>query len=335
MNLFTSKVGSLLRMNTGQRVLQRSGHTPDVQLTLYEYEASPWCRLVREHLHLLNLTCLIKPTPRQTLLAEGAFDDRAAFRKESWDLYQEKRKAHTTEGNREAGDAEEQEIDRTYQFPMLLDHTVATSPPVLVTESGTIVSHLWQHYSESVVEDRPKVDLLLNSDGLPFFLRFPLLSAPSGLRPFPNCGLLQNHQSTFDGAKHEPLTLTNLEGCPVARLVREKLSSLCIPYYNVPGGEVGKVHLMDPNCDVVCHSGREAMEHLDQYVGQGEGTMGKGGGGGGGLFNLKSLWHRVPPEKNLGRVGGNFVVAASGAMRKGKEYFVHPSIGQCHTVGRE
>ena len=53
------------------------------------------------------------------------------------------------------------------------------------------------------------------------------------------------------------------------------------------------------------------------------------------LFNLKSLWHRVPPEKNLGRVGGNFVVAASGAMRKGKEYFVHPSIGQCHTVGRE
>ena len=47
----TSRGASLLRLGLAREPAPRvgGGAPPDHSLTLYEYEASPWCRLVREH----------------------------------------------------------------------------------------------------------------------------------------------------------------------------------------------------------------------------------------------------------------------------------------------
>jgi hypothetical protein len=41
--------------------MARLSATPAPDLVLYEYEASPWCRRVRETLGVLGLVALIKP----------------------------------------------------------------------------------------------------------------------------------------------------------------------------------------------------------------------------------------------------------------------------------
>ena len=247
----TSTLGSLLRLNTGRTVLQRSADDiPTVHLTLYEYEASPWCRLVREHLTLLGLPVLVKPCPRQTLLKEGAFDERSRYRKEAWNVYldaiaEEKQSLDESEVEKEKEKEKEKEVVYQYQFPILVDATTSSSSPKILFESSNIIHHLWENYSDTVIEDRPSVDIKLNSDGLPFFVRFPLLSGPSALRPFPHCGLLQLPSSFNDNEDmsedkgssnrlHQPLTLHGKEGDPMTRLVREKLCSLCISYYSIP-----------------------------------------------------------------------------------------------------
>ena len=54
---------------------------PNHDLTLYEFEGSPWCRLVREYATVLDLTLQIRPCPRQTLLyGEGSFTSESRFR---------------------------------------------------------------------------------------------------------------------------------------------------------------------------------------------------------------------------------------------------------------
>ena len=47
------------------------------ELILYEYEASPYCRRVRETLCVLGLRALILPCPRETLRLEGAYGSLA------------------------------------------------------------------------------------------------------------------------------------------------------------------------------------------------------------------------------------------------------------------
>ena len=329
-DLLTSTVGSKLRFNTGQHILTRSSTIPKTNLTLYEYEASPWCRLVREHLNLLGLPVLIKPTPRQTLLTEGAFDKQSKYRHEAWTLIQQNQQFKENRG--------------IFQFPLLLDNT-ETNENKLIYESSSIISHLWTHYSENVIENRPSNDSLLNSNGLPFFLRFPLLSAPSVLRPFPHCGLFQL-PSTFNQNKtHRPLVLKALEGCPQARLIREKLSSMCIVYYNVPCGKVGAFQLIDSNktnitstsimnsktekedeetkyekAGVLCTTLDSVFKHLDTEYSSTSSSSSL-------TSTLKLYGNKMNEEDNLGRSGW-FGDAARNAMTKGTDYFVHPDIGQ-------
>jgi len=109
-------------------------------------------------LQLLGLPVLIKPCPRQTLFKEGAFDTNAVFRKEAWEIYEQENQN------------DEKEMKMTYQFPLLVDETSSSSSPEIVSESSTIIRHLWEKYSDNVIEERPSVDLKLNSNGLPFFV---------------------------------------------------------------------------------------------------------------------------------------------------------------------
>ena len=79
----TLRLAHASRFAVGSVLAKRRGQTaPSPELILYEYEASPWCRRVRETLCVLGLRALIKPTPRETLRLEGAFSPAARHKAE-------------------------------------------------------------------------------------------------------------------------------------------------------------------------------------------------------------------------------------------------------------
>ena len=207
-----------LRSGRGGTALPRTAPPPTPQLVLYEYEASPWCRLVREHTTHLGLSVTVKPAPRETLLAEGAFSKASRYRGEAlgW--------LHASDGvvQEDGGFGSD-----GLQFPILVDATGASTngaldgaapgvAPVVLSESKAIISHLWRKYGDGVV--RPPMDKILSGERLPFVVRFASLAGPSGMRPFPSCGLLRT-PSAFDPATHRPLELYQAEHCLCARAV--------------------------------------------------------------------------------------------------------------------
>ena len=120
-------------------------------LTLYDYEASPYCRRVRQSLSDLELRCAIRPCPRSTLFQEGVVDSshrplisllywnynvirslgmrlissNCRFRSEAQALY------------------EAQGLGRL-RFPLLVDRSQGKEE--VIHESKAIVSYLWKHY---------------------------------------------------------------------------------------------------------------------------------------------------------------------------------------------
>lgn len=287
----TSKVASLSRLGLARGPTSRVRAAPAHDLTLYEYEASPWCRLVREHLTHLGLSVKIKPTPRQTLRAEGAFSEASRFRGEALAWVQDCGGSGLADG---------------LQFPILVDATDRRCAPVVLTESKTIISHLWANFGDGV--DRPRIDEVLSGERIPFVLRFASLAGPSGLRPFPSCGLMRT-PSAFDTSAHEPLELHQAEHCPESRLIREKLSTMEIPcvYRNV--STVTPV-LTDPNCSTPGNSERmcgsvAALTHIDKKYGLGQPAV--------------SILSPVP-SPNLGRCGDFFTGARRAREVGGSEF---------------
>lgn len=98
---------SLVRFPLGYRV-SGLGPRPETRLELYEYEGCPFCRKVREAISMLDLTVLVRPTPK----------GGERFR---------------PEGTLLGGKA---------QFPLLVDPNVS----VVLYESDDIVHHLYAHY---------------------------------------------------------------------------------------------------------------------------------------------------------------------------------------------
>ena len=343
-DLLTSRAASLLRLGLARRPAARlAPPPPSHDLTLYEYEASPWCRLVREHTTHLGLSVTVKPAPRETLLAEGAFSKASRYRGEAlgW--------LHASDGvvQEDGGFGSD-----GLQFPILVDATGASTngaldgaapgvAPVVLSESKAIISHLWRKYGDGVV--RPPMDKILSGERLPFVVRFASLAGPSGMRPFPSCGLLRT-PSAFDSATHRPLELYQAEHCPESRLVREKLSSMeiaCV-YHNERvrfrasggsshngssgGGADGSNSnndvtpvLLDPNClmtlggervgEEFCGSAA-ALSHIDAMYGTG--------------LPAASLQSPVP-SPNLGR-DGHFFAGAQRAMEAGGSGFLPPEL---------
>ena len=56
----TSRLASLIRLRNGGALAVRSGPAPTPRLVLYEYEASPYCRRVREALCVLGLAVEVR-----------------------------------------------------------------------------------------------------------------------------------------------------------------------------------------------------------------------------------------------------------------------------------
>ncbi len=295
MDTLTSRAAALARLGLARRPADgapSAAAVADTHLTLYEYEASPWCRLVREHLTHLGLPVLVLPCPRETLRAEGAFSARSRYRGEALRWAQ--------------GDSDE---PAQLQFPLLLDATQDAERPRVVVESKHIVSHLWREYGRGV--SRPRMDAWLSGDRLPFLLRFASLAAPSGLRPFGHCGLLRM-PSSFDPATMRPLELHQAEQCPESRLVRECLSSLEVPsVYRVRdslrGGADATPTLVDWNRPDVgaIHGSADALEYLEEAY----------------KIGAPLPLHAPVPTPNLGR-GGSFFTGARRAMEIGSTGFL-------------
>lgn len=60
----SSGLASLARLGTGMSVVPL-GPRPEQPLVLYEFEACPFCRKVREALSVLDLSCHVRPCPKQ------------------------------------------------------------------------------------------------------------------------------------------------------------------------------------------------------------------------------------------------------------------------------
>ncbi|VEU38883.1 unnamed protein product [Pseudo-nitzschia multistriata] len=240
LDLLASRVAShVLRYNVAQAAAKRiplasasaSASTsqpppPRHELILYDFEGSPWCRLVREYATILDLTLHIRPCPRETLLfGEGAFSAKSRFRPEAMEWFKSRcyrcsRETDLCSANSEAiiqstiEEDEEEEVDNrdNLTFPLLVDRTNAKISTeenskfsdhgvVVLTESYDILCHLWKHYGASVVQSEPcgggsgnsrrRPDQTVNSSSVPFPIRFLSLAGPSYLRPWPRCGLMR------------------------------------------------------------------------------------------------------------------------------------------------
>ena len=109
------------------RCLSRSGAaSPRPVLTLYDFEASPFCRRVREHLNLLDLEHHVRPCPRSSFFREGVvLEGQHVWRHDAVELVG---------------------ADAPLRFPLLRDEDLG----VTVQGSDAIVQHVWEHYGGTV-----------------------------------------------------------------------------------------------------------------------------------------------------------------------------------------
>ena len=89
---FLGKLNSSIRLYNGAVGVKRPvGSLPSPTLELYEYEASPWCKKVRECINILGLKVKVKPCPRETFRVEGGYSEVSVNRKELAEKYGKER----------------------------------------------------------------------------------------------------------------------------------------------------------------------------------------------------------------------------------------------------
>jgi glutathione S-transferase len=326
LDIVSSRLASKLRLDAARAAAPRSSPPPSHHLILYEYEASPWCRLVREQLTILDLDAHIRPCPRQTLLSEGAFSASSRFRPEAMNHYLKDYSYNNSTDD--------------LTFPLLVDQTTSTDndddDPVVICQSYEILHHLWENYGKSVLpsstsdETRRRPDQRVNAAHIPFPIRFLSLAGPSYLRPFPTCGLLQTPSTMYDDGSSSLLTLYQAEGCPESRLVREVLCTLELPYKSVSTGKgtTSTPFLFDDDKDdtelpvlvvedtmTTLQGAKACTDYLwERYWDPKLNTNNKS--------SLPS-WFDPVPTPNLGRAG-SFSVGAYTAFLKGSRALVPP-----------
>ncbi|MCL4686204.1 glutathione S-transferase N-terminal domain-containing protein [Myxococcota bacterium] len=226
LDLTTSFAASGARLFAGLRV-EALGPRPERPLELYEFEACPYCRKVREALTALDLDAEIRPCP--------------------------KRGARFRPFVREHGGKE--------QFPYLVDPNTGKA----LYESAEIVRYLFATYGTGAPP-------LLYAVGPLVDLGAMLASA---LRPG------RGAHAEPSRAPRQPLELWSFEASPFCRIVREKLSTLELPYrlHNLgkssPGrpaferraGRIQVPFLVDPNTNVEMFESSDIVHYLDATYG--------------------------------------------------------------------
>ncbi|KAL8136533.1 hypothetical protein V2J09_002534 [Rumex salicifolius] len=174
----TSSISSLARFPWGSKSLPDNSISRYVPLQLYEFEACPFCRRVREALTELDLSVEVYPCPK------GSLRHREVVRRS---------------GGKE-------------QFPYLMDPNTGVS----MYESDQIVKYLFSQYGKGRQPSTGLLESTLFTGWMPTILR-----AGRGM-------------TLWENAKRESppqkLKLFSYENNPYARIVREALCELEIPY---------------------------------------------------------------------------------------------------------
>ncbi|KAL6845790.1 hypothetical protein ACP4OV_024365 [Aristida adscensionis] len=226
----TSSLSSLARLPWGSSVATNSRNNIDSAtatptLQLYEFEACPFCRRVREALTELDLSAEVYPCPK------GSLRHRDVVKK----------------------------IGGKQQFPLLVD----VSTGVTMYESGDIVKYLFSQYGQGRSPSFGILESTLFTGWVPTLLR-----AGRGMTLWSQAGAVPS----------EKLELFSYENNAYARIVREALCELELPYVlqNVGEGSkkmdllVGKSgskqvpYLIDPNTGFQSGDHKKILPYLFQ-----------------------------------------------------------------------
>ncbi|GAB5380217.1 MAG: glutathione S-transferase N-terminal domain-containing protein [Aliiglaciecola sp.] len=247
LNFASSMLGTILRTGTGISVTPAK-IKPEKLLKLYEFEACPYCRLVREALTELDLDAEIYPCPK------GGERYRPYVK----------------------------ELGGKAQFPFLVDPNNDTK----MYESFDIIKYLFETYGQRSVPLKWQLQ--------------PIHTFSSSLVSTARIGVGKNKKPST--APEQLLELYSFESSPFARLVRDTLCELEIPYilrncgrtelgewlippvrdmlnihpqsklYNrialqEKTGRMSIPYLIDPNNDVAMFEAAEIVEYLQSAYG--------------------------------------------------------------------
>ena len=192
-DLASSTLLSVARLNAGGTVTQLPARRPGKHsIVLYEYEACPFCRRVREALSALDLDYTVRPCPRVTFSSYGVLDG-SRFRPAA----------------KEAGGRA--------MFPLLVD----SANDKVLYESGDIVKYLFETYGGLASHDvEAKLPLAQRR------LKGPVEVLPVVLR----CRAVNGALRMPSRAPPRRLRLTAYEAEPRWRIVREALCCLELEY---------------------------------------------------------------------------------------------------------
>jgi anaphase-promoting complex subunit 7 len=202
----TSGFASIARLPFGSKVdeaciARPAGAVPKEPIILYEFEACPFCRRVREALSQLDLTVEVRPCPKDAV-------------------------KHRTEVEAMGG---------KLTFPFLVDPNTEAGEGGLY-ESEDICRYLYATYGNGAEFPEGIISTTVLTGWMPTLLR-----AGRGMTRYANA-------TTHGGAADlKPLTLFNYEGNQFARLAREALCELELPYtlFNCGKGSPKRATLTD------------------------------------------------------------------------------------------
>ena len=202
----TSGFASIARLPFGSKVdeaciARPAGAVPKQPIILYEFEACPFCRRVREALSQLDLTVEVRPCPKDAV-------------------------KHRTEVEAMGG---------KLTFPFLVDPNTEAGEGGLY-ESEDICRYLYATYGNGAEFPEGIISTTVLTGWMPTLLR-----AGRGMTRYANA---TTHAAAAD---LKPLTLYNYEGNQFARLAREALCELELPYtlFNCGKGSPKRATLTD------------------------------------------------------------------------------------------
>ena len=219
----TSGFASISRLPFGVTVqpecaARPAERSPKKPIVLYEFEACPFCRRVRETATQLDLELVVKPCPKEA----------STHRDEAFRL----------------GNAKN-------TFPFLLDENTNTA----MSESEDICKYLWREYGEGTAFPEAIVTSTMVTGWMPTLLR-----AGRGMTRYANAKKGVSSDDDDDAKKNDAsggrpkVTLYNYEGNQFARLVREALCELEVPYVLANAGKGSarreRLRLIDPDASV-------------------------------------------------------------------------------------
>lgn len=238
----TSGFASIARLPFGSKVdeaciARPASAAPKERIVLYEFEACPFCRRVREALSQLDLTVEVRPCPK----------DAVKHR------------------------AEVEAMGGKLTFPFLVDPNTDAGKGGMY-ESEDICRYLYDEYGNGAEFPEGIVSTTVLTGWMPTLLR-----AGRGMIRYANATTHRERDEPI-----EPLTLYNYEGNQFARLVREALCELELPYVlfncgkgsprratltEVAGQGASVPYLVDPNTGRGVGESEEIVAYLFQTYG--------------------------------------------------------------------